>query len=374
VSETILVCSNYAWTLVNFRLALLRALVAAGYQVHVLTQFDGTESKLGSIGVELHDLNIDRKGINPLRDVLTLFCTLRVLRKVRPLVVLNFTIKPVIYGGMAARMLGVRCISTITGLGTAFVRDNWLTGLVRQLYRVSQRRVARVFFQNHEDMALFESGRLVPAGRMVRLPGSGVDLAHFQVQPLPDAAEVRMLLIARLLWDKGVGEYVEATRRLRRVYPQCRFQLLGPLGVENRTAIDSKQMDAWVAEGVVEYLGTTDDVRPFIAGAHCVVLPSYREGVPRALLEAAAMGRPLIAADSVGCRDVVEDGVNGYLCRVRDPVDLSRKMEQFMELPAEKWQAMGQAGRTKVEREFDERIVVGRYLELVGELAGNSGV
>lgn len=370
MAKTILVCSNYAWTLVNFRLSLLRALAAEGYQVHVLTQFDGTENKLGELGIELHDLRIDRKGINPWRDALTFFHILHVLRALRPQAIINFTIKPVIYGGLAARMLGVPCIGTITGLGTAFIRDNWLTRLVEGLYRASQRRAQRVFFQNHDDMALFQARGLVPAGRMERLPGSGVDLSHFQPQPLPAGKEVRFLLIARLLWDKGVGEFADAARQVRALHPHARFQLLGPLGVVNRTAISRKQVDAWVAEGVVEYLGETDDVRPFIAQAHCVVLPSYREGLPRSLLEAAAMGRPLIASDSAGCRDVVEDGANGYLCRVRDADDLARKMEQFLALGPEQWLALGQASRTKVEREFDERVVIARYLEVIDGIVG----
>ncbi|MEK6210336.1 MAG: glycosyltransferase family 4 protein [Pseudomonadota bacterium] len=369
MAKTILVCSNYAWTLVNFRLSLLRALAADGYQVHVLTQFDGTENRLREIGMELHDLYIDRKGINPWRDTVTFFHILHLLKTLRPMGMMNFTIKPVIYGGLAARVLGIPYISTITGLGTAFINDTWLTRMVEVLYRVSQRRVRHVFFQNPDDRALFLRRRLVPESVTAVLPGSGVDLAWFEASPLLNRHETVFLLMARLLWDKGVGEYVEAARQVKARHSQARFQLLGFLGSENRTAISRETVEGWVAEGVVEYLGETDDVRPFIAAAHCVVLPSfYREGVPRSLLEAAAMGRPVITTDSVGCREAVEDGVNGYLCQVKDAGDLAEKMERFLALPLDVLVNMGRKGREKMEREFDERIVIDRYLAVIGEI------
>lgn len=365
MAKTILVCSNYAWTLVNFRLSLLRALVADGYQVHVLTQFDGTENKLGGIGIELHDLHIDRKGINPLRDALTFLHILHVLMTLRPLGMMNFTIKPVIYGGLAARVLGIPCISTITGLGTAFINDTWLTRMVEVLYRVSQRRVQHVFFQNPDDWALFLRRRLVPEYVTTVLAGSGVDLAWFETSPLLNRHETVFLLMARLLWDKGVGEYVEAARQVKAKHSQAHFQLLGFLGSENRTAISRETVEGWVAEGVVEYLGEMPDVRPAIAAADCVVLPSYREGTPRSLLEAAAMGRPIITTDAVGCRQVVDDGVNGYSCRVRDAGDLAKKMERIIALSPEARAEMGRLGRKKIEREFDERIVIGKYLKAI---------
>jgi glycosyltransferase involved in cell wall biosynthesis len=175
------------------------------------------------------------------------------------------------------------------------------------------------------------------------------------------------LLIARLLRDKGVGEFVEAARVLRREGVDARFQLLGPLGVANRTAVPRAELDAWVGEGLVEYLGEKEDVRPWIAKADCVVLPSYREGTPRVLLEAAAMGRPVIATDVPGCREVLEEGVNGLFCRVRDSADLAEKMRRMVKMTRGERAAMGMAGRAKMEREFDQRIVIGRYMEAIDE-------
>jgi glycosyltransferase involved in cell wall biosynthesis len=289
----------------------------------------------------------------------------REFRRLRPAISLHYTIKPVIYGSIAARSLGIPCVNMITGLGTAFIRDNWLTRVVESLYRVSQRQAERIFFLNEEDQKLFLERQLVPVERVERLPGEGINLEYFSPTPYPASEHICFLLIARLLRDKGVVEFVEAARKLRHEFPQARFQLLGPIGVANRTAIERETLDSWVAEGVVEYLGETDDVRPFISQAKCLVLPSYREGVPRTLLEGAAMERPIIATDTVGCRDVVDDGVNGFLCRVQDAGDLAEKMRQFIQQPITVSRAQGSAGRLKVMREFDERLVIDRYLEVI---------
>jgi glycosyltransferase involved in cell wall biosynthesis len=183
-----------------------------------------------------------------------------------------------------------------------------------------------------------------------------------------DYSKFRFLLVARMLHDKGVGEYAEAARLLRQRWPCAKFYLMGFLDVKNPAAISRAEMDTWVAEGAVNYLGESDDVRSQIAAADCVVLPSYREGIPRSLLEAAAMARPIITTDTVGCREVVDDGVNGYLCKVRDSEDLAKKMEQMLALSPEARAQMGQRGREKVEREFDERIVIGKYLEAIAEV------
>ena len=200
------------------------------------------------------------------------------------------------------------------------------------------------------------------------LPGSGIDLQQFQPAPLPcpaGSSAVRFLLIARMLRDKGVAEYVEAARTLKARWPLAEFCLLGFVDVQNPTAISRAEMDDWVAQGYVRYLGVSDDVRQQIAEADCVVLPSYREGTPRTLLEAAAMGRPLVTTDAVGCREVVDDGVNGYLCQVRDARDLADKMERILMMTGIQREAMGHLGRAKMEREFDEQLVIGKYLAAI---------
>jgi glycosyltransferase involved in cell wall biosynthesis len=224
-----------------------------------------------------------------------------------------------------------------------------------------------VFFQNEEDRALFVGRGIVRRDQARVVPGSGVDLDHFAPAPLPGGPPV-FLFIGRLLRDKGVGEFVEAARSVRRDFPEARFQLLGGLDEGNLTGIRQAELDSWLAEGVVEHLGTTDDVRPYIAAATAVVLPSYREGLPRSLLEAAAMARPLIASDVPGCRDVVEDRVNGLLCKVRDHRSLAEAMRSLVELPRKQRLAMGEAGRRKVQERFSEALVVRAYLDVLSSL------
>jgi glycosyltransferase involved in cell wall biosynthesis len=289
-------------------------------------------------------------------------------RRLKPTMALHFTIKPAIYGSFAARKLRIPYVNTIPGLGTPFIRENWVTRVVEVLYRLSQARAERMFFLNDDDHQVFLSRHLATPERMEVLRGEGVDLEHFPVTDFPDDTDFRFLFIGRMLRDKGVVEFVEAARKMRSTASHARFQLLGPCGVENRTAIPREMLDAWVREGIVEYLGEVNDVRPHIARAHCIVLPSYREGSPRALLEGAAMGRPLIATDATGCRGIVDDGVNGFLCRTRNAEDLAEKMQRVLNMPAEARRAMGEAGRAKVEREFSEGRLINRYRNIIDQI------
>ena len=370
MTPKVLIALNTAWNLVNFRAGLIRGLRDAGYEVVTIAPPDEHVPRLRELGCRYVPLAMDNKGTHPGRDMLLLWRYLLLLRKERPDVFLGYTVKPNIYGSLAAHALGIPVINNIAGLGAVFIKRNWLTRLVRGLYRLALSRSQRVFFQNEDDRHTFVEGGLVRAEVTDRLPGSGVDLARFSSVFLMDAGRkgMRFLLIARMLWDKGVGEYVEAARLVRQRHPEAEFRLLGFLDVQNPSAISRAQMDEWVTEDVVRYLGSCDDVRPHIADADCVVLTSYREGVPRTLLEAAAMGRPIITTDAVGCREVVNDGVNGYLCRTRDAADLADKMERMIALAPFERAEMGRRGREKMEREFDERIVITKYLEVIREI------
>jgi len=367
----VVIALNTAWNLVNFRAGLIRALVAEGYEVVAVAPNDEYASRLAELGCRFVALPMDNKGTHPGRDLLLFFRFLNLLRRERPDVFLGYTVKPNVYGSLAAHALGIPVVNNIAGLGAVFIRDNWLTRLVRQLYKTALSRSRHVFFQNEEDMQLFVERGLVSPDKVSRLPGSGIDLNIFcyaTMQPF-DHRPFRFLLVARLLWDKGVGEYVEAARMVRRKYPAAKFQLLGFLDVKNPTAVSNTQMDDWVEEGVVEYLGVADDVKPYLVAADCVVLPSYREGVPRSLLEAAAIGRPIVTTDAVGCRDAVDDGVNGLLCRVGDADDLADKLIRMIEMHPDERALKGRAGRLKMEHEFDEKIVVNRYLDVIGAVA-----
>lgn len=365
--NTVLICSNYAWTILNFRLSLIKSLKKSGYRVVVLTQYDGSENRVQRYVDEMRPLFISRKGINPFVDAITLFDLIKHFFSIKPDYLFLFTIKPVIYGALAAKFFKFKTIITITGLGTAFIANNWLTKLVQTLYRYSLSSINLAFFQNDDDRNIFIECGLIKPDVCKLVPGSGIDTTHFSYLPLPLVDNTTFLLIARMLWDKGVGEYVEAAKIIKRKYPDTKFQLLGPLGVENRTCISTDTMADWVSEKFVEYLGEADDVRPYIETASCIVLPSYREGTSRVLLEAASMGRPVVATDVPGCREVLDDGITGFLCKSKDCIDLSKKIEIYLNLTADKRKIMGVKAREKVVRQFDQEIVNQLYIDALFE-------
>ena len=365
MTKKVVIALNTAWNLLNFRAALIRALVAAGYEVIAVAPIDEYADRLSSLGCRFIPLPMDNKGTHPGRDLLLLWRLFRLLRIERPDVFLGYTVKPNVYGSLAARALDISVINNIAGLGAVFIKGGWLNNLVKGLYRIALSRSAKVFFQNDDDRRLFITERLVAEDVTDLLPGSGIDLKKFSPTPLPGKVPVHFLLIARMLWDKGVGEFVEAARLLKQRGVKAEFCLLGFLDVQNPAAISQQQMNNWVKEGSVRYLGVSDNVREEIAQADCVVLPSYREGTPRTLLEAAAMARPIVTTDAAGCREVVDDTINGYLCKSKDASDLANKMERIVSMSQGEREAMGFQGRKKAEREFDEQIVIAKYIAAI---------
>ena len=364
----IVLSANSDWNIANFRVGLIRGLRDAGYEPVVIAPQDpAAASRMVALDVERIAVRIDRSGLNPFADLALMRSYRSILQRLRPAAYLGYTIKPNIYGSLAAGSLGIPALPNVSGLGTAFIRGGPLQMLVTQLYRAGFRKAPVVFFQNDEDRRLFVGRRIVRQGQARVLPGSGVDLDRFVPVPLPKGPPT-FLLVARLLRDKGVVEFVEAARQLRTELPEARFQLLGPIDEGNRTAISNADLAFWVSEGVVEHLGTTDDVRPSIAASTAVVLPSYREGLPRSLLEAAAIARPLIATDVPGSREVVEDGVNGLLCEVRNPRSLAAAMRRMAEMTSPQREEMGQAARRKVQEQYSEEFVVQAYLDVLADL------
>ncbi len=363
--QTVVIGANCAWNIVNFRGALIEGLRTAGWRVIALAPDDGSAAGLSALGAEFVPIRIDSSGTSVLRDAQLFADYWAVLRRLRPRAFLGFTVKPNIYGSLAARLLGVRTINNISGLGTAFMGPGPLNWLVSRLYRLALARSARVFFQNPDDLDLFVAKGLVRPGQAARIPGSGVDLERFRpsAAPRPDGRPFRFLFVGRLLRDKGLVEYAEAARRLRPRWPKVDFAVLGFAGSDNRSAVPIAEVERWQDEGIVTYLGDTADVRPFLADADCIVLPSYREGLPRSLLESAAMARPMIATDVPGCRDVVTDGENGFLCEARSAESLASAMEKMLRLDPAERADLGLRARERVEREFDQALVVRAYLE-----------
>jgi glycosyltransferase involved in cell wall biosynthesis len=369
----IAVVSNTAWYLVNFRLNLMRALVAAGHEVVAVAPTDAHARRLLEAGITFEPVKISGSGTNPIQELGSVAQLRHIFKRRRIALVLSNTPKGNLYSALACLGCGLPFVPNVSGLGRVFIQRSAATLIAKVIYRLTFKHARHVFFQNLDDQALFVGAGLVHRDRSERIPGSGVDLLRFTptpVPPRPTHAPV-FLLVARLMWDKGVREYVEAAREVRKTCPEARFRLLGFLDVANPSAVPRSQVDDWVREGVVEYLEPTDDVRPFLAEADCVVLPSYREGVPRTLLEAAAMARPIITTDAPGCRDTVLDAQSGYLCRVADADDLAQKLRQFIATPQDRRAEMGQQGRRLVEDRFSEQFVIDRYLATVASIAAS---
>ncbi len=358
----ILVVGSFSESLITFRGPLLQALIDAGHEVHVaapdLLSHADVAPRLVNWGLHLHDAPIQRTGINPLHDLHALWALRSLMLGLRPDVVLTYTAKPVIYGSLAAAMAGVpRRFALVTGLGYAFTgKARGLRALIKSvlmgLYRLALARCSRVFFQNPDDRDLFRKLGLLPA----QVPdtvvsGSGIDVQAFSPAPLPSRSMPTFLLIARLLGDKGVREYAEAARQMHRHHPDVRCQIAGWID-HNPDAIAQSELDEWIVNGDIEYLGRLSDVRPAIANSHVYVLPSYREGTPRTVLEAMAMGRPVITTDAPGCRQTVQDGDNGFLVPVQSADALAKAMLKFVEDPA-LLDRMGRRSRQMAEEKFD---------------------
>lgn len=373
-NQRILIIAGVGKSLINFRGHLIKALDAAGHDVHVaapgLCRHADLRTQLDKLGATAHEVALSRSGTNPLKDLLGLLALYRLMRAIQPDLVLAYTIKPVVWGGIAARIARVpEFFALITGLGYAFTgtargKRAIIRRLLLLLYRTSLRRSAGVIFQNPDDKAEFSSRRLLPPASRTRIVnGSGVDTAHFHSAPLPDGP-IRFLLIARLLGDKGICEFVDAARLLRSRGLEAEFHLVGPLDA-NPTGLPESRVRAWHDEGVISWHGAVPDVRPAIAAAHVFVLPSYREGTPRSVLEAMSMGRPIITTDAPGCRETVVAGANGYLVPVRNAEALADAMTYFIRQPV-LVARMGAVSRKVAEEKYDVHKVNAQMMEAMG--------
>lgn len=370
----ILILASLAASLRNFRGPLILALRACGHDVHVaapgLSVDPPTQAWLTTQGVTCHDVPMARAGLNPFADLLTGLALFRLMRQLRADVFLGYTIKPVIWGLFAARLARVPSrVALISGLGYAFIDSvggmrDVIRVIARGLYRAALRQATLVFFQNSDDRADFTCMGLLAPGVAVRVvAGSGIDLAQFPQQPLP-CGPVRFTLIARLLGDKGIREFVAAARLVRQSWPDTEFHLVGGTD-SNPDAIPEAEVAAWHEAGDINWHGPLDDVRPMLVQTHVYVLPSYREGTPRTVLEAMATGRAVITTDAPGCRQTVEPGQTGYLVPLRDAVALADVMTQFLQDPA-LIESFGTAARARAEALYDVDRVNADMLRAMG--------
>jgi glycosyltransferase involved in cell wall biosynthesis len=361
MGQKIAFVGNSLQTMCNFRMGVMSELVREGYEVVVIAPKDGDVTALKQAQIRLIPIEMDCKGMNPFVDM-RLAKTLRnIYRKEQFSVVFHFTIKPVIYGSWAARRAKIPQISVITGLGYTFIRKGWINRLAKMLYRYALRTANEVWFLNQEDKSLFVEQSLVSPFKARLINGEGVDVNKYQSHADLTTTPFTFLFVGRVLWDKGVGEFVKAAQVIKKQHPRVQFHILGQLGANNPACVSIEQMEIWEQTRTVKYLGETSNVLPYIERATCLVLPSYREGVSRVLMEAASMERPIIATNVPGCREMVIDGHNGFLCEAQDTNSLIACMMHMLSLSEIELKAFGKNGRTHVLRYFDEQLTIALY-------------
>ncbi len=355
--------------MVKFRYGLISQLLRDGFHLSILAPKDSQSKELESMGCEFIPIEVDNKGTCLGNDLKMMRDLYRHYRRIAPDLIIHYTIKPNIYGTLAAKMARIPSIAVITGLGYTFINHNIASVAAKRLYRLSLRFAKRVCFINEDDKNTFLRHNLVSKEKIEMLPGEGVNTEKFA--PITVKREHNrfvFVLIARLLWDKGVGEYVEAARILKRNYSNVDFDLVGFLDAKNPHAIGEEEVKRWVDEGVINFRGPVQDVRPVIASSDCVVLPSYREGISMILMESASMQKPIIATNVPGCRDIVSHTETGFLVPPKDAKALARAMEKLLHMPDSKRIQMGRSAREHILREFDERIVIHRYKTMIASL------
>jgi glycosyltransferase involved in cell wall biosynthesis len=371
----VLLFVNSTWNIYNFRLGLVNFLRSSNYKVVAVAPADNYLTKITSNVCAYYNIKLDKKGLNIFNEMITFYHFLNILKKEKPDVLLTITIKPNIYGSIAAYLLDIPVINNIAGLGTTFSRNGILKTFILFLFRLALSSSNKVFFQNSEDKMFFINKNLVDSKVTDLLPGSGVNLKTFSYKKPSKKNKIRFLLISRMIYEKGVEVFVNACRVLIEQGHNCEFCLLGFIDSSYKGAISEKKINHWVMEGIVNYLGETSDVRNEIQTADCVVLPSfYHEGTPRVLLEASAIGRPLITTDTNGCRNVVNDNNNGFICKPNDHIDLADKMRKFTKLSSQDREKMGLVSRKIVSENYDEKIVISIYSNAISRIIDNKSI
>jgi glycosyltransferase involved in cell wall biosynthesis len=377
--KKIAVIENGLFSTYTMRDGLMQFLLKQGYEVTILTHTNSFVSQVEKTGLKV--INIGSGNVNPLKVLRYISNLYRALKKINPDVCLTFSIRPAIWGNYITRYLKIPTITNITGVGPLFISKNFAYRIARSIYRYALSKTKKVFFQNFDDMNLFIKNKFVREEIAERIPGSGVDYQKFHPLTLEEKLNDNLsnsgfifLFIGRLIKDKGIFEFIDAARIIRKKYPNVIFNVIGPFWHQNlkSNTITKSDLQNWIIEGIIDYQGEKKGVRKFIGAADCVVLPSYREGTSNILLEAASMERPIITTDTTGCREIVNDKVTGFLCRVKDSIDLAEKMETMLLLSPEERQKMGKKARGKIIKEFDKQIVLDAYLKVIEDVIKNN--
>lgn len=363
----IIITINTAWNIYNFRLGLIKALMNQGHEVIALAPEDKYKTLLEADGVHFVHIPVNPRGVNPVEDLKLISAYCRIFKELKPDIVLAYTIKPNIYATLCCQMLRIPIINNVSGLGTVFITKSLSSVIALLMYKVAFTRSNWVFFQNISDRHGFVKYGIVKHRRSGVLPGSGANMQKFYCERTENKG-LRFLFVGRLIGDKGIREFLEASAPLLDKYPTMKLIIAGELGYNNKTALSQEELQPWFDHPQIEYLGMCDHMKEVYLQADVMVLPSYREGTSKALIEAAAMKLPIITTDVPGCREVIENGRTGFLCKPRSSADLQKKMNAMFNLPEEERLKMGELARHKIVTEFDEEIVIKLYLDKIHEL------
>lgn len=367
MGKKLLILANHFATIYKFRKELVSKLVEEGYEVAISLPFSQDVHKIKDLGVKVIDTNVDRKSVNPVKDLQLLNDYRKIIKDEAPDLVLAYTIKCNIYGGMACRLYDIPFLANVTGLGSAYYRGGFIKNIVSNLYKIGLKKAKGVFFENTANAQVLIDDKTINNTQAVVLKGAGVNLNQFQYCDMPSEEVIKFLFIGRIMAEKGVNELFEAIKRIKKEYSNVEFSFIGWFEEDYKTLIEELQ-----SEGLIKYYGYQEDVTPFIKDSHCIVLPSYHEGMANVLLEGAAMGRALITSDIYGCKEAVVEGVNGWTCKVKDSEDLYEKIKMFVYMDFDKKVDMGREGRRYMEDIFDKSKVVDETVEEMGRWVNQS--
>lgn len=361
--KTIFLIGNHDIVIYNFRKELVERLLEEQYEVYLILPYGGKVDLLVEMGCHFIDVPINRRGKNPFQDFSLLIKYLKIIKKIKPEVVLTYTIKPNIYGGIACRLAGIPNIANITGLGSAVENKGWLQKITTFLYKIAFKKVGCIFFQNAENQQFFIQ-RNIACSKHHLIPGSGVNLKRFHYLEYPSDETIEFLYIARVMMEKGIDQYLDTAKHIRNKYPNTVFHVLGFCEEDYQNILQDLS-----DQNIIQYHGLQNDILPYIQRSHCTIHPSYYpEGMSNVLLESEACGRPVITTNRSGCRETVEDGKTGYIFEAKNIQDLISKVEKFIKLPNSEKKLMGIEARKKVEKEFDRQIVVNAYMDEINKL------
>jgi len=366
--KKVMLLGNHAFVIYNFRKELIQQLLKDGYEVYLSMPYDDDKvPKMINWGCKFIETNVDRRGTNPIKDLSLIKHYLQILKKYKPDIVLTYTIKPNLYGGIACSLLKIPYLTNITGLGSGFKKPNILKKILVILYKLGLKKSSKIFFQNTNDEKILLTNGIVKSEHEV-IPGSGVNLEEYTLKPLPKTGEIRFIFVGRIMKDKGIEEYLNAAKEIKKIVgKKARFDVIGFV---EHTEIDlSKKIDFYDKEGIIRYLGYQSNIKPFIEDIHCLIQPSQGgEGISNVLLEAGAMGRILLASNIPGCKETIENGKNGYTFEVKNYKSLVEMIKKIIIKDENELTMFNMHSRKKIEEEFDRTIVINKYLNEIKKI------